>query len=296
MKPTLLILAAGLGNRYGGLKQMDQVGPSGETLLEYAVYDAIRAGFGRVVFIIQDFFAQDFKQKVTSRFTSKIEINYAYQTISDLPAKYFFHKNRSKPWGTGHAVYASRSVINEPFVVINADDFYGPSGYQIMADYIQNQNFTTNYAMVGYKLKNTLSPHGSVNRGICEVNDGYLQTTIERTGIPSQLTGKEGNNENLTLTGYEIVSMNFWGFTPQIFTQLEQLFIKFLKQLPDLLNQEFYLPDAVSALISLRTASVRIFSTQDQWFGITYREDKSHVAEQIRKLVNQGIYPENLWE
>lgn len=319
MSPTLLIMAAGLGSRYGGLKQIDAVGPSGETLLEYAVYDAIRAGYGKIVFIIQEFFARKFQNQVAAKFSSRIPVEYAYQTLNQLPDGFTVPAGRQKPWGTAHATLAARPYIHEPFVSINADDFYGKFSFQIMADYLQSiKPDSIDYAMVGYQLQNTLSPHGTVNRGICQVKNGFLQTTIEHINISTddlaptlspdrrgELFPIERDSANLNkhssnlqggvFTGHEIVSMNFWGFTPQIFPQIETQFKTFLNNINHPLKQEFYIPDTVSTLIKNDQATVKVIPSRDHWFGITHKEDKNHVQSQIQALVNQGIYPQNLW-
>lgn len=301
MKPTLFILAAGLGSRYGGLKQLDSVGPSGETLLEYSVYDAIRAGFDKVVFVIQEFFSDEFKQQVSTKFQNKIKVEYAYQELEDLPDGFSLPIGRKKPWGTAHAILSARKVINQPFVVINADDYYGPTSYKLATEYF-GQKFdlnSTQYAMVGYQLKNTYSKHGSVNRGICQTKNHFLVTTEEVLGITptnqaSICTDETGKTKKLT--GNEIVSMNFWLFTPHIFIQIEELFKQFLNNLTDPLKQEFFIPNEVSKLINSQQATVQVLASQDKWFGITYKQDKKTVTKEINKLISQKIYPTSLWK
>jgi dTDP-glucose pyrophosphorylase len=301
MKPTLLVLAAGTGSRYGGLKQLDQVGPSGETIIDYSIFDAIRAGFGKVVFIIRRDIEQAFKETIGTRYEGKIEIDYAYQQLDALPEGMTVPEGREKPWGTGQAVLAARDVINEPFAVINADDFYGRHGYKVLADYLSNakDGEVADYSMCGFILRNTLSEHGSVSRGICEINaDGNLAEVVEHTKIERTDNGAKSYIENgdiVDFTGDEVVSMNMWGFTPSIFDHLERLFIDFLKERGTELKSEFFIPFVADTLIKEGKAEVKVMKSEDAWFGITYREDKPTVVASIRALVDAGAYPEKLF-
>ena len=299
MKPTLLILAAGMGSRYGGLKQIEPVGPNGETIIEYSVYDAIRAGFGKVVFVIRDSFAKDFKLRFESKLAGKIEIEYVYQEINKLPFGFVLPEDREKPWGTGHAVLMASEVINEPFAVINADDFYGSAAYQVMADFLTGQKDENSYSMVGYQLNNTLSDFGTVSRGICMTGKNDILTKITET----HKIRKEGDTiiyesddkEIIEMTGYETVSMNFWGFNPSVFKNIESLFIEFLKTNINEPKSEFYIPFAVFDMIKSGQSKVQVLKADSPWFGVTYQEDKPQVIENIQKLTDQGVYPEKLW-
>ena len=300
MKPTLLVLAAGIGSRYGGLKQLDGVGPNGEPILEYSVYDALRAGFGKLVFVIRPDIAGAFKEQVTSKFADRVTVEYVYQDLSMLPEGYSVPPQRQKPWGTGHAILVSEPVIDEPFVAINADDFYGATAYRLLSQHLSSiqDMASTDYAMVGYRLRNTLSEFGSVARGVCRVEGDYLQsivelTNIEKVGEQARYTDTGGQVQSLS--GDETVSLNIWGFTPAIFNQLRQLFIQFLDEQGDSEKGEFYIPEAVGALLRNRWARVKILPSQDPWFGVTYQADKPHVIERIHALIDQGSYPEQLW-
>jgi len=299
MKPTLLILAAGMGSRYGGLKQVEPVGPNGETILEYSVYDAIRAGFGKVVFVIRESFAEDFKARFESKLNGKIEIEYVYQEINKLPEGFELPQGREKPWGTGHAVLMAKDVIKEPFAAINADDFYGAEAYQVIAKYLTESVYPGKYAMVGYQLNNTLSEFGSVSRGVCvtDENNRLIKITethkIRKEGI--SIISEVEDKESGKLNEDSIVSMNFWGFHPSIFDHIENLFIEFLSTNIEQPKSEFYIPFVVFDLIKSGEASVEVLSADSPWFGVTYKEDKPYVIEQIQKLTNKGIYPEKLW-
>lgn len=299
MKPTLLILAAGMGSRYGGLKQVEPVGPNGETILEYSVFDAIRAGFGKVVFVIRESFADDFKARFEPKLAGKIDIEYVFQEINKLPEGFELPEGREKPWGTGHAVLMAKDVINEPFAAINADDFYGAEAYQVIAEFLKNLTDPKKYAMVGYQLNNTLSEFGSVSRGICVTDHENQLTKITETHKIRQ----EGNrilcesdeNATIELTGNEKVSMNFWGFHPSLFGHIENQFIDFLANNIHLPKSEFYIPFVVFETILKGQASVEVLTADSPWFGVTYKEDKPFVIEQIQKLTNEGVYPDKLW-
>ncbi len=299
MKPTLLILAAGLGSRYGGVKQMDKIGPSGESIIDYSIYDAIKAGFEKVVFVLNPKIEKDFKEIYEPRLKGKIETAYVLQEITNIPEGIKFNPDRVKPWGTGHAVLVAKDAINEPFAVINADDFYGRDAYFVMSDYLQKvNNDQTDYAMVGYLLKNTLSDFGSVSRGICTTDEnGYLTDVVERTSIErkgDKVVYVE-NDQEVEIDENAIVSMNFWGFTPAFFPQLERDFKKFIVENADKLKAEFYIPLVVNNLIKSGEATVKVLKSDAQWFGVTYQEDKPITIQQVNKLVEKGVYPKNLW-
>ncbi|MCU0795154.1 MAG: NTP transferase domain-containing protein [Akkermansiaceae bacterium] len=302
MKPTLLVLAAGMGSRYGGLKQMDPMGPNGETVLDYSVFDAIRAGFGKVVFVIREDFAEAFKEGVGSRFADRIEVAYAFQKLTDLPEGFSVPEGREKPWGTAHAVRAARHVIDGPFAVVNADDFYGADAYQVIAAWFaqhQGNDGKEHYAMVGYPLRNTLSEHGSVNRGICQKDAANLLTDVEEVVEISR--GSDGIVRGTGIDGTlrEIadtcpVSMNFWGFTPAWLIQLEEHFIEFLTQRGGEMKSECYIPTVVDDLIRKGAADCEVLDTTANWFGVTYPDDKPHVVSSIQALVESGEYPSPL--
>jgi dTDP-glucose pyrophosphorylase len=301
MKPTLLILAAGMGSRYGGLKQMDQVGPSGEAIIDYSIYDAIRAGFEKVTFIIRKNIEKEFREVFENKLKGKIETEFIFQELEMVPEGISFSSERVKPWGTAHAVWVARDHIREPFVVINADDFYGASSYQTIADYILQDNMvnTTNYCMVGYQVRHTLSDFGSVTRGVCEISDGdFMKAVVERTEIVKdgqQIYYNDEKEGKVFLSGDELVSMNFWGFTPTIFDQFEKAFSTFIKKNAEKLKNELFIPKVINDVVDQKQASVRILPSRDQWFGVTYREDKPVAVENINKLVELGVYPDNLW-
>lgn len=301
MKPTLLILAAGIGSRYGGVKQMDQVGPSGESIIDYSIFDAIRAGFGKVVFVINRKIESDFKEIFESKLKGRIETEYVLQELTDIPAGSNINPERIKPWGTAHAVYAARNVINEPFAVINADDYYGAGAYQLIAKFFESIDpASAQYCMVGYQLGKTLSDHGSVSRGVCTLdNEDFLRSVIERTRIEHNGTSigfedEHGNWDILPENTY--VSMNFWGFTPGFFSFLEKGLTTFINEHAQDVKAEYYIPFEVSELINKMDATVRVLKSKDQWFGVTYQEDKPVTIEKINGLVQQGEYPDDLWK
>jgi UTP-glucose-1-phosphate uridylyltransferase len=301
MKPTLLILAAGMGSRYGGLKQLDAMGPSGEVVLDYSVFDAIRAGFGKVVFVIRRDFEEQFRTQIGSKFGDRIEVDYAFQDITDLPAGFSLPEGRTKPWGTAHAVLAAEKVVHEPFLMINADDFYGRDAFaKIAADLTtpRPDDGKSHYSMVGYYLRNTLSDHGSVARGVCTRDaSGRLSSVTEMTKIFKTASGAENRETDpaLPLTGSEVVSMNFFGFTPDIFPHLRAAFTEFLKVNGTDLKAECYVPKEVDALIQSGKADVTVLESNDSWFGVTYPEDKADVVASIQALVAAGAYPQSLW-
>ncbi len=302
MKPTLLILAAGMGSRYGGLKQLDAMGPSGEVVLDYSVFDAIRAGFGKVVFVIRRDFEKQFRKQVGARFADRVQVEYAFQDINDLPAPHTVPAGRVKPWGTAHAVLAAEAVIDEPFLMINADDFYGRDAFEkIAADLVQPRadDGKSHYSMVGFYLKNTLSDFGSVARGVCTRDaSGMLASVTEMTKIFKTETGAENREDPdhpIALNGGEVVSMNFFGFTPDVFGHLRAAFTGFLENHGADLKAECYVPKEVDTLIHNGKADVRVLESTGQWFGVTYPEDKAEVVAAIQRLVSAGEYPASLW-
>lgn len=301
MKPTLLILAAGMGSRYGGLKQLDAMGPSGEVVLDYSVFDALRAGFGKVVFVIRRDFEEQFRTQVGAKFQDRIQVEYAFQDLHDLPTGFTVPEGRTKPWGTAHALLSAASVVKEPFLMINADDFYGRDAYAKMAANLTSErplDGKSHFSMVGFYLKNTLSDHGSVSRGVCTCGpDGKLSSVTEMTKIFKTATGAENRETNppAPLTGDEVVSMNFFGFTPEIFEHLRQAFTEFLTANGQDLKAECYVPKQVDDLIQCGKADVTVLESNDSWFGVTYPEDKADVVASIRSLIAAGAYPESLW-
>lgn len=299
MKPTLLVLAAGMGSRYGALKQMDGVGPNNEAILDYSIYDAKRAGFGKVVFVIREDFADAFK-KINNSERFGLPVEYVYQGLDCLPEGYSVPEGRVKPWGTGHAVLMAADVIKEPFAAINADDFYGKEAYEVVAKYLEScYGKTGEYSMVAYKLKNTLSDFGTVSRGVCTQDENhYLQTIVERTSIGKTEKGAAYNDEDGSheLDMETLVSMNFFGFTPDFLTHLKQGFKDFLDgQAKSNIKAEFYIPLMVNKLINSGKARLKVLSSEAVWFGVTYKEDKPAVVKNIQALIDKGIYPEKLW-
>lgn len=299
MKPTLLVLAAGMGSRYGGLKQMDPMGPNGETVLDYSVFDAIRAGFGRVVFIIREDFAEAFQQGVGARFADRIQVDYAFQKLEDLPTGFSVPADRSKPWGTAHAVRAARDLVKEPFAVINADDFYGSDAYERAAAFLtapRADDGKAHYAMIGYPLINTLSDHGDVNRGICTRSEDDLLTGVEEyvkieRDTDGLVRGNALNGERKAVAEVMPVSMNFWAFSPCFYDRLEQNFADFLTNFGNVEKSECYIPTVVDALIRDGQADCAVLNTTSRWFGVTYPDDKAHVVASIGKLIENGEYP-----
>ncbi len=300
MKPTLFVLAAGMGSRYGGLKQLDGLGPNGETIMDYSIYDAIRAGFGKVVFVIRRVFEADFREKIVSKYADRIPVELVFQELDNLPAGFKVPEGREKPWGTNHAVLMGKDVIHEPFAVINADDYYGRESFQVLADYLKSIEGTEGkYAMVGYRVSNTLSESGSVARGVCETNEqGFLTKVTERTKILREEDGvirfieedgKTALDENTP------VSMNMWAFTPDYFRYSEQCFVEFLKEHGNELKSESYIPSLVDELIHSGKATCRVLDTPSRWFGVTYATDRPQVVEKFAQLVKDGVYPSPLF-
>jgi len=297
IKPTLLVLAAGMGSRYGGLKQIDPVGPAGETIIDYSIFDAMRSGFGKLVFVIRKDIEQQFRDIIGARFEKRIAVEYAYQELDTLPTGYSVPAGRTKPWGTTHAILMAESVIREPFAAINADDFYGQQAYQLIAQHLTSG--TADSAMVGFILRNTLSRFGSVARGVCRVDgSNQLTSVVEMMKIEPDGSGAKNTDASgqiTPLTGDEAVSMNFWGFTPAVFPQLRTQFDAFLKKSGQEQKSECYIPSTVNDLVHAAQARVQVLRTSDSWFGVTYREDRPQVVESIRQLIAQGKYPEKLW-
>ncbi|WP_341225265.1 sugar phosphate nucleotidyltransferase [uncultured Arcticibacterium sp.] len=299
-KPTLLILAAGMGSRYGGIKQLDQFGPNGETIIDYSLYDAIRAGFGKVVFIIREELREDFEKTFGPKLTGKIEYDYAIQGFQSYVPESLGNIERAKPWGTGHAMLCAWEQTETPFAVINADDFYGAEAYKTMADFLSNNSDESVHAMVGYQVKNTLSENGTVSRGVCEKDDeGYLTSVIERTKILRNEAGQIeflDNGEPEPLGENTPVSMNFWGFMPSAFTKTKEYFEAYAKENYDAPKAEFYIPTIMSKMMGEGVGKCKVFDTSSDWFGVTYPDDKPDVQASIQKLVNDGAYPLKLWE
>jgi len=299
MKPTLVIMAAGLASRYGSAKQIEKFGPSGETIIDYSVYDAIKVGFGKIVFVIRKNFDQDFREAVTKKFENKIAIEFVYQEIDAIPKGISYSPERIKPWGTGHAVLLTKNVVKEPFVVINGDDFYGVEAFQSIVNFFAN-NPEENYAMLGFTLKKTVSEHGFVSRGVCNADiNGFLINITERTQL-KPVDGKyffvDEQNQQQEIDANTTVSMNFWGFYPDIFEHLENGFNQFIKENAMNLKSEYFLPVLVQQLIDEKKAKVKILTTDSFWFGVTFKEDKPTVIENLKRLTENGIYPVSLWE
>ena len=285
-------MAAGMGSRYGGLKQLDAIGPSGETIIDYSVYDAIKAGFNKVVFIIRKDFEQEFKSKITDKYEGQIQVEFAFQDLNDLPDEFTCPEGREKPWGTGHAILSARDIINEPFVAINGDDFYGRESFKVVADYYRKG--ANSFSMVAFKLDKTLSSFGGVTRGLCTVNDEKLNTVIETADLEKTDYGVSSNRD-IELDGSEPVSMNVWGFTPILFKYLEEKFVEFLSENGTEMKSEYLIPSVVNELIQSGQETVHVLRSGATWFGVTYKEDKPFVEGEIEKLVNKGEYPGKLF-
>lgn len=289
---TLLIMAAGMGSRYGGLKQLDSVGPNEETIIDYSVYDAIRSGFNKVVFVIREEFHKEFRSLITDKYSGQIKVEFAFQELHNLPEGFSCPLERKKPWGTGHAILTAKDFIQEPFVAINGDDFYGLESFKVVADYYQNGG--DEFSMVAFQLDNTLSDFGSVTRGLCTLNGEKLDTVIETGGLKMSNDGMESDRK-IVLNGKEPVSMNVWGFTPDLFTYLESMFSKFLEKEGNELKSEYLIPSVVNTLIQTGEKNVHILHSSAKWFGVTYKEDKPYVTKQINDLINKEIYPKKLF-
>lgn len=299
-KPVLLVLAAGMGSRYGGLKQIDEVGPSGEAIIDYSIYDAIRAGYGRVVFVVRPEIEEDVRRFFEPRLRGRIPFEFVHQELDMVPEGVQVPPERKKPWGTGHAVLVAKEKIDEPFAVINADDFYGPEAYRQTAAFLTENKDPYEYAMVGYRLANTLSDNGSVARGVCRTSgDGYLLEVTEHTKIAREggkIISLLEDGSTVEFTGEEPVSMNFWCFKPTIFPELEKQFTDFIRDHAGDPKAEFFIPLPVSVLIAAGKIRMKVLPNAEEWFGVTYREDKPVVIRKIRELVDKGVYPEKLWE
>ncbi len=301
MKPTLFVLAAGMGSRYGGLKQLDGLGPHGETIMDYSIYDAIHSGFGKVVFVIRKVFEADFREKILSKYEGHIPVEVVFQDIHDLPEGFTCPEERVKPWGTNHAVLMGKSVINEPFAVINSDDYYGRNSFEVMAAWLQAlpEGSTGRYSMVGFKVGNTMSESGTVARGVCQTEDGYLTGVVERTSIGYDekhdiaFTDDDGSVHHLAFD--TPVSMNFWGFTPDYFKHSEDYFVEFLKENLTKPKAEFYIPTLINKMVEEGTASVSVLATESKWFGVTYAADRQGVVDKFAELHATGVYPEKLF-
>lgn len=289
-----------MGSRYGGLKQLDGIGPSGETIMDYSIYDAVNAGFGKLVFVIRKSFEKDFREKIVSKYEKKIPVELVFQELDNLPEGFTLNPDRVKPWGTNHAVLMGKDVIQEPFAVINADDFYGRESYKVLSDFLsQLYNSRDRYCMVGYRVGNTLSESGTVARGVCETDSSdNLTGVVERTQvmrIDDEVKYKDENDNWVTISDNTPVSMNMWGFTPDYFTYSEEFFIDFLKNNAENIKAEYFIPLLVNYLVENKIATVKVLDTPSKWFGVTYAEDRPGVVEKLQKLVDDGIYPSPLW-
>ena len=285
-------MAAGMGSRYGGLKQLDTVGPSGETIFDYSVYDAIKAGFNKAVFIIRRDFEDEFKSKVTDKYINHIQVEFAFQKLHDLPGGFSYPAGREKPWGTGQAILSAAELIREPFVAINGDDFYGRESFKAVADYYNKG--ADQFSMVAFQLGKTLSNFGGVTRGLCTVKDGKLDTVIETDNIQQTDDGVTSDRD-IDLDGSEPVSMNMWGFTPILFDHLRDMFVDFLKENEQEMKSEFLIPSVVNELIQSGKKNVHVLRSGAKWFGVTYKEDRPFVVGEIQKLIDSGVYPEKLF-
>jgi hypothetical protein len=297
METTLLVLAAGMGSRYGGLKQVDPVGPAGETILDYSVFDAIGAGFSRVVFVIRRDFEEEFREKVGGRFEDQIDVGYVFQQINDLPGGFSVPEGRVKPWGTAHAIWCAREAVDGPFLAINADDFYGREAIAGVGGVLsKTASGSTEFCMAGYPLESTLSANGPVSRGVCSVSESGLLTGIrEYTQIRRGAEGIINEADGKGFSGRENVSLNCWGFSPAVFTGLEDQFISFLRTRLNEEKSEFYIPSAVASLIDTGFATVKVLPVESRWFGVTYRDDRPAVVRALADLAAEGIYPSPLW-
>ena len=301
MKPTLLILAAGMGSRYGGLKQLDGLGPNGETIMDYSVFDAVRAGFGKIVFVIRHDFEDDFREKILPKYRNHVDVDVVFQAIDKIPEGIEVNKDRTKPWGTNHALMMGEEVINEPFGVINADDFYGRDSFAVIGKFLSElpEGAKNTYCMVGFRVGNTLSESGTVARGICSTDENrHLTTVVERTEI-MRINGvvsyKDENGEWVGIEDNTPVSMNMWGFTPDYFNYSEEYFIDFLKENIDKPKAEYYIPLMVNKLINDGTATVEVLDTTSRWFGVTYAADRQGVVDKLQALADSGEYPSKLF-
>lgn len=300
MKPTLFVLAAGMGSRYGGLKQLDGLGPNGETIMDYSIFDAVNAGFGKLVFVIRKSFENDFREKIVSKYEKKIPVELVFQELDNLPAGFTLHPDRVKPWGTNHAVMMGKEVIHEPFAVINADDFYGRESFKVLADFLSGLGHSENrYCMVGYRVGNTLSESGTVARGVCETDvEGNLTGVVERTQVmrvDGKVSYKDENDKWVPIGDNTPVSMNMWGFTPDYFRYSDDYFVQFLKENAENIKAEFFIPLLVNNLTVSGKVTVKVLDTPSKWFGVTYAEDRPEVVAKLKDLAESGVYPSPLW-
>ncbi|OAV73175.1 hypothetical protein Barb6_00489 [Bacteroidales bacterium Barb6] len=300
MKPALLVLAAGMGSRYGGLKQLDGLGPNGETIMDYSIYDALRGGFGKLVFVIREHFEKDFREKIISKYENHIPVELVFQELDKLPTGFAVPEEREKPWGTNHAVLMGKDVIREPFAAINADDFYGRDSFAVLGrQLLQMEGKRNDYCMIGYHVGNTLSESGSVARGVCETNaEGFLTDVVERIAverIDGEIRFMDENGQKVVLNENTPVSMNMWGFTPDYFAYSEDFFADFLRRNTGNLKSEYFIPLAVNNLIKKGIARVKVLDTASKWFGVTYAADRQGVVDKIQALVNAGEYPDRLF-
>ena len=300
MKPTLFVLAAGMGSRYGGLKQLDGLGPHGETIMDYSIYDAIRSGFGKIVFVIRKDFEADFRSKILSKYENHIPVEVVFQALDNLPEGFVCPEGRTKPWGTNHAVLMGKDVIKEPFAVINAEDFYGRNSFEVIAKELSTpKNRKGDYCMVGFRVGNTMSESGSVARGVCENKDGFLTTVVERTAIAynekHEISFTDENGKEQILDPNTPVSMNLWGFTPDYFEFSEKYFVDFLKENINTPKAEFFIPLVVNELVTKGDATVKVLDTDSKWFGVTYAADRQGVVDKFAELHANGEYPEKMF-
>lgn len=300
MKPTLFVLAAGMGSRYGGLKQLDGLGPHGETIMDYSIYDAIKSGFGKVVFVIRKDFEDEFRKKILSKYENHIPTAVVFQSLNDLPEGFTCPAERTKPWGTNHALLMGENVINEPFAIINSDDYYGRNSFEVMADFLSGLKDSKDvYSMVGFKVGNTMSESGTVARGVCETENGNLTSIVERTNIGYDADHKiffeDENGKKQYLDPSTPVSMNFWGFTPEYFAHSKKAFVEFLKENINKSKSEFFIPTVINKLVKTQEATVKVLATDSKWFGVTYAADRQGVVDKFAELHKTGVYPEKMF-
>lgn len=309
MKPTLLVLAAGMGSRYGGLKQMDGLGPDGETIIDYSIYDAVQAGFGKVVYIVREYFKEQFEQVVKEKYSGvrcvdgePLEFQFVVQELDKIPARFTLNPERQKPWGTAHAVLMAKDAIKEPFAVINGDDYYGKESFRIIGEWLRaHENSKGEYAIVGFELDNTLSESGGVSRGICTAdNNGWLTHVEEHHNIAmaedGNVYGDNSRGEKVSLDGKALCSMNMWGFTPDYFEKSEAIFESFLEKNINELKAEFYIPFAIDCMIKDKSAKTELLSTPSRWFGVTFKEDRPGVVAKFQEFADKGVYPSPLYK
>ncbi len=300
MKPTLFVLAAGMGSRYGGLKQLDGLGPHGETIMDYSIYDAIKSGFGKVVFVIRKDFEDEFRKKILSKYENHIPTAVVFQSLNDLPEGFTCPAERTKPWGTNHALLMGENVINEPFAIINSDDYYGRNSFEVMAEFLSGLKDSKDvYSMVGFKVGNTMSESGTVARGVCGTENGNLTSIVERTNIGYDADHKiffeDENGKVQYLDPSTPVSMNFWGFTPEYFAHSKKAFVEFLKENINKPKSEFFIPTVINKLVETKEATVKVLATDSKWFGVTYAADRQGVVDKFAELHKTGVYPEKMF-